>query len=440
MLVSPEVADVTAGEARWRIAAFPLLAGLLTVTLIPAVRRGSAAVTDNGTPWRWPWFPWTVFVVLGAAVCFRSFSLAISFDLANAHSAYWDTSFGVYLLLPFLLAVLFVLFEIGIVERLQKLQDGVLVVAPVLLIVAYPWIGPWTRQFTYQRFAYEVVQTLGSPVLYALGGLLLLYGSAWMRGHRRLGFLSSLLAAMFVEPHAFGARTYELSFETLQIWPLVTLGLLELAVGIRSRRSRPALVGAMSLALAGRLWLADLELPAVNNELAELVRLKSTITYHLILASVLIIGSMFRDTFARRLRLIGAPALTATCLAAIATGVEHGIALAVLLGYGAAMTAITLICWRLMSSRLYLIAALFNVACGVLALSRLGYRSVEHVMLLSGVKPLFWAILCFATGVLISILKSGLGERLLSRCSVDSDHLKVSLDTDEIEHGVSSDS
>ena len=50
--VSPEVADITASEARWRVMAFPACAGVLTLCLLPAIRRGSATLQNNGTPWR----------------------------------------------------------------------------------------------------------------------------------------------------------------------------------------------------------------------------------------------------------------------------------------------------------------------------------------------------------------------------------------------------
>ncbi|MGZ0169259.1 MAG: hypothetical protein ACKVHE_06870 [Planctomycetales bacterium] len=103
-------------QARWRVAAFPMIAGLITLTLLPAVRAGKSALKNNGTPWNWPWIPWTVFVFIAGAVCFRSYSLAISFDLGKAKAHFWDTSFGLYFLIPFLIPVLFVLLEIGLVE------------------------------------------------------------------------------------------------------------------------------------------------------------------------------------------------------------------------------------------------------------------------------------------------------------------------------------
>jgi hypothetical protein len=59
-------------SAIWRIWAFSPIAGLSLLTLIPAIRRGPDYVRENGTPWRWPAFPWALFVFsASASACAR---------------------------------------------------------------------------------------------------------------------------------------------------------------------------------------------------------------------------------------------------------------------------------------------------------------------------------------------------------------------------------
>src|SRR5690606_19465889 len=44
----------------WLLLLFPVLAGLGLLMLLPAVRRGRSAIAENGTPWKWPLYPWTI--------------------------------------------------------------------------------------------------------------------------------------------------------------------------------------------------------------------------------------------------------------------------------------------------------------------------------------------------------------------------------------------
>ncbi len=67
--VSPEVTELPVEVLRRRIMLFPALAAVPFLALIPAVRRGARYTLPNGTPWRWPWVPWPMFLFLALAVC-----------------------------------------------------------------------------------------------------------------------------------------------------------------------------------------------------------------------------------------------------------------------------------------------------------------------------------------------------------------------------------
>jgi hypothetical protein len=407
--VSPEVADVTMDQARWRVAAFPMIAGLITLTLLPAVRAGKVALRNNGTPWNWPWIPWTVFVFIGGAVCFRSYSLAISFDLGKAKAHFWDTSFGLYFLIPFLIPVLFVLLEISLVEKLKKLQKGTLLAAPLLLLISYPWLGPWTTHYTYSRFAYDFFETAGSPVFIALMGLLVFYGYAWVRGSRRAetGFLAMLLLAVFIGPNSFGARTFSLSMEDAQAWPLAALGALQLCLCFVRRNSRQALVGALSLSLAAGLLIAE----------TKLAGFKASVTFHLVLASLLIIATVFRDDFAKRLQYVAAGGIGTACVVAMLAGPRFGLPVESVGGYVGGMTVLAFAYGLQVRKWPFIAIGVLNCAGGLASVGLWTIRLIRDLSIPDGIKPLLWAMACFSVAVLISTLKGGLAERLELRWS-----------------------
>ena len=405
--VSPEVADVTMDQARWRVAAFPMIAGLITLTLLPAVRAGKSALTNNGTPWNWPWIPWPVFVFIGGAVCFRSYSLAISFDLGKAKAHFWDTSFGLYFLIPFLIPALFVMLEIGLVERLKKLQKGTLLAAPLLLLVSYPWLGPWSAHYTYSRFAHEFVETAGSPVFIALMGLLAFYGYAWQRGLRRAetGFVAMLLLAVFVGPNSFGVRTSLPSFEDAQAWPLAVLGVLQISLSIAHRNSRQALVGALSLSLAAGLLIAE----------TKLAGFKASVTFHLVLASLLIVSTAFRDDFAKCLQYLAAGGIGTACVVALLVGPKFGLPVESVGGYVGGMTVLAFAYGLQLRFWPFIAIGILNCVGGLASVGLWVVRCIRDLSIPDGVKPLLWAMACFSVAVFISTLKGGLAQRLEAR-------------------------
>jgi len=205
---SPEFCEKLNTVVQWRVAFFPTIAAGITLTLIPAIRRGRTLCENNGTPWKWPLYPWCLFGFLGLAVCFRSWSLSISLDtgLIRTSIRAMDSAFGLYLLVPFFLAILFVLLEIALVEKSTKLRRFVLWAAPFVLLVSIPRFWPMSHHGTFQQFLATFVMEVGSPILLAILGLLAFYGIAWLRGIRSAenGFVAMCMAAVFVGPRSTG--------------------------------------------------------------------------------------------------------------------------------------------------------------------------------------------------------------------------------------------
>jgi len=67
----------------WGLFGFSPAAGLVFLTLLPAIRRGPDYVRANGSPWRWPLYPWVLFGLLACAVPARAFLLCWSMGPAR---------------------------------------------------------------------------------------------------------------------------------------------------------------------------------------------------------------------------------------------------------------------------------------------------------------------------------------------------------------------
>src|SRR5262249_8748105 len=102
-------------ELLWGLFGFSTVAGLVFLTLLPAIRKGPDYVRDNGSPWRWPLYPWTLFGLLALAVPARAFLLCWSMHLLTGANSD-DLVFGPYFVVPFGFAVAILLLEIGIVS------------------------------------------------------------------------------------------------------------------------------------------------------------------------------------------------------------------------------------------------------------------------------------------------------------------------------------
>src|SRR5262249_18264300 len=120
-------------ELMWGLFGFSSVAGLVFLTLLPAIRKGADYVRDNGSPWRWPLYPWVLFGLLAFAVPARAGLLCFSMDLLINENRD-SLIFGTYFLVPFGLALTVLLLEIGIVsERPGAVKTAL--AAPVGLVV-----------------------------------------------------------------------------------------------------------------------------------------------------------------------------------------------------------------------------------------------------------------------------------------------------------------
>jgi hypothetical protein len=200
LLLVPVVRDPHSEWLMWGLWGFAPAAGLVFLTLLPAIRRGRTYTADNGSPWPWPFYPWSVFVFLAVAVCGRAFLLCWSFHLLPDPSE--QLIFGPYFLVPFGFVIAVLLLELGAVAR----SRGTLLVAvavPVLLVVLSS-VGHRSEAIYAEFLGHFANRLGGSPLFLALiasGGF---YFYAWLRGTPLApdGLTAVFVALAFVRPDA----------------------------------------------------------------------------------------------------------------------------------------------------------------------------------------------------------------------------------------------
>ncbi len=90
----------------WGAPLFSTLVAAALLLLIPAIRQGESLVRDNGTPWRWPLYPLSAFLILIVLAGIRTHAIWMSFGFIGA-----PVTFEPFLLLPIAAAILILLVE-----------------------------------------------------------------------------------------------------------------------------------------------------------------------------------------------------------------------------------------------------------------------------------------------------------------------------------------
>jgi len=392
VFVSPEVTELSATETRWRIASFPACAGAVSLLLLFAVRRGAAYVADNGTPWRWPWFPWTLFVFLAAAVCARSYSLSISFDTSVGLVTEMNSAFGGYFLVPFLLAAMVLLLEIGIVEQLPRLRNGVMAAAGLLVLLAVPLR---TGDPTHAAFLATFTATLASPVFLTVSALLAFYLYSWLRGVRGA---EAGIAAMLLLCSVVGPATRNLATLTEpQLWPWAVLGGMQFVLAIHRRSSVRGFAASVCIAalLTGVEWSPGIAV------------WQTYFPAHVLLLAMAATGLLFRDPFARLLSALSAATLPVLCLVTALALQGADVAEGVIVAYVAGAAALAAAAWYFARDRWFLASAASIVLGGGGGASWAAIEAMTRRLGPEVSQPLLSGAACFLIAALISAHKAG---------------------------------
>ena len=404
---SPEIQGWLANELNWVVFLFPIVGGALFLTLLPAVRSGPALVARNGTPWRWPLYPWSAFAMLSFAVAFRSYVFALTFSQTgkiwiefpssglrmdrSVHAIALDTIWGPYFLVPLLLAILLLMFEASRITGNHRLTRRTLWWSGLLIPLS---IVP-TGGRVYAEFFQLVTTTIGSPLWLTTCLVSLFLGYAWLRGvaSARVGAIGTLALLSVVCPSTT-------SFATLvapEPWMLLVL-LVGLSIWAWRRGS--TVLGFVACGLAAYLLVGVLP-----ESLSARTRL--VIGFHVLWGGIVALGLTGRDEFAGFLRIVGAALFPSAAFAIVGAVRADLVPLVVRLAYAVLLTLIAFEIarrWRLMS---------YAWAGGGVALTLLYLllaRAYWQVVALYGAQSataIVWSLGALLAGTLISTHKAG---------------------------------
>jgi hypothetical protein len=397
-------ATTDAASLSWRIWVFSPLAAIALLSLVPAIRHGREYVKHNGTPWAWPLFPWCVFVFLALGLGYRAYALSLSFDpvMSLDSAAAWnlEAAFGGWFLVPLILAAGFLLLEIGRVERLPFIERLGLAVPAVAMLLAFPVIG---RSVPHDEFLAMFRAALCAPALPALVLVTLFYAYAFLKGVRYGQECLSAAVLMFavVGLDSVDVRT----FTPIQPWPLATVALFQLAMGVRDGRSPRVLFALMCGAAAVRF--GDWGLPTTM--------LRNAVWFGLIEAALIGVSWWYRDRFARALRPV-----SAWVMAGFAWGLLEwpeqfeprvpamAVAAAVVL-----MGVLAVAFSRRMPSLAWYFLGWFVSAAGTLRTGLIAYGSVRYYRGPLDIDSLLLGAAFFFLAILISTAKGGLLQKMV---------------------------
>lgn len=402
LFVSPELTKLGVLDTSWRLSLFPVLSCLLTLSLLPAVWRGSAYCADNGTPWRWPLFPWTLFLFIWLANGFRTYAITISFLPSDA----MQTAFQTYFLVPLVFGLSVILLEMGITEKRAGLSAFSLWCFPLLM-----WLANQqpVDSIPATQFLNAVTHHFGSPLWLTLLAYLALCGYArWRREATAEAWsIVALLIAMKVSP-----ETHFLFQDTpLQMWPFIIFALWMGMQGIRKSLSIPTLLAALCITVVCMQLLMRIH----SRILVQFEGLQ------LALASFLIIGCLFRDPASEVVRRLGALLLPLMVVLAWALQSRLTATDLALVTYSLFLTGVAGVCWRVTRNVAYLYSLLSLIIAQSLGVIVLSAIRVQQRLGLQATLAIFLGAISFLMATSISALKGGLGARYFPKWLEASD-------------------
>ncbi len=387
---------------QWSIFAFAVLGGGSFLTLIPAVRRGAAALAGRSAPWSWPLYPWTVPVFLGFCFAIRSYTLCLAYDPATklgvvAAIERMQSIFGAHFLIPFVFGTAALVLEAALVRRRTRMRVLALALPLLALVLAFPGRS---GNAAYLQFVQRFTDALGSPLWVTLIVLTAYYAVAAARGlpGAARGSLLALLALACIDPRSLSLFDLVPGLHfVLNPWLLWLLPGVAVAAGLRRQQSR-FWVEASAYAVAAA-WQSGWFDGLMFSPLA--------IAVHVFAAAVIVVGALFADGFARWLREAGAVFLAAAATAMCATAVDGTEPRWLPLAYLSAITACgACLGWWLPHVR-YLYAALLGFLLAYATSFLHVYGFLDRTIRWAGLTSFTVGLALLHVGLLLSAAKGG---------------------------------
>ncbi|MCA9101164.1 MAG: hypothetical protein KDA63_08445 [Planctomycetales bacterium] len=378
---------------QWSLYGFPVAAALVALTLVPAIHLGQRYIRDNGSPWPWPQYPWSLFVFLAVGVLGRTYYLCVSLHFVVSPT----NIFGCYFWVPFLLAVNVLLIEFAVVARKSVALGWVALLAPVVTLAA-SW-GVESSLLQNLNFPDRFAAQLGGTPLFVTTiavAVVYLWGTLRRLRHAADALSMALLLLAVVSATTSGWQTMTPS--SPQVVPLGLLALLQGAVGAR-RQSPPRFLYASA---SGALALAS------ATGTVPLGRDDMFVPEHVFLACLLLFGAMLPGNSGRPLQHLAALMIFAAAAVVIVAGPDALTApwhmpAVLAMTYPALAIALALVYGYLVRN-----AAHFAAAAGVATLWLIDgaydlYRWLRDAV--AGLDYLVWGLAALVVALLISVSK-----------------------------------
>jgi hypothetical protein len=147
--VAGQAVDPHDASLQWRLFGFAQAGAAILLSCLYAILRGPSYVSQNGTPWRWPLFPMTIFAFLTLCLVGRANYLCRSFHPIGEG----ESIFGSYFLVPLVFVIGVLMLAAGKRNRNFDTHTTALLmpVLALMLAVVEPGRDPFYREFL-QRF------------------------------------------------------------------------------------------------------------------------------------------------------------------------------------------------------------------------------------------------------------------------------------------------
>jgi hypothetical protein len=379
-------------DLAWALLAFPIVAANALLTLLPAASTPPWKEFKSGTPWKWPFYPWSLFVYLTIGVAIRAWWLTIAFEPAKGPDAY----FKPYFLLPLVLAWSALVLEMGQARRSNGAISAALLLPLTGLMIGFPGPGQNPVEVV---FLDRLTQAIGSPAQLTVWSLLGFYGWAWLR---REQFAEGFLIALGLLAAVVGPQT--LDWATLSAPQPLVLGIVALAIVVRAilleSTWRAGLAGA-AMVVAARM--AGLDSSAMTGASLWFWQ------WHAPIVALLAIIAIFNDELATILRSLAWRATP--CLAIVAAVVYPwtmpGVLQSAVSGYAMALLIVSIALW-VREKHVAALGALFlTIGANLLASVRPVYTLLSQTMMAEGLVWLASGLSIVLVALLISLVKMG---------------------------------
>lgn len=156
----------------WSGLIFSVAISCATLLLIPAVRQGPLLTRHNGTPWKWPLYPLSAFVILWVMAGMRAHAVWTAFGVSGP-----DVRFEPLLLLPLSFSLLVLLAESNLGRRRPLGLPLAMGLAPGLCLLGIPLAGQ-----SHLPFSDDLIYWTGSTLTLTLFSIALFYAYLRIRG------------------------------------------------------------------------------------------------------------------------------------------------------------------------------------------------------------------------------------------------------------------